>query len=186
MKLDTNDCYVSVDVETAGPIPGVYSLLSIGACLVDDDSVSFECTLKPTSRKADPKALQVSGLSIERLAREGLDPKAAMQNFATWLENAAGERTPVFVGLNAGFDWSFINYYFHVYLSYNPFGFAPLDIKALYMGAIGAAWRDSKSSKMIEVLGPKLAADHNALNDARAQAEFFRLILHYRDGRQTS
>ena len=29
------DLFVSVDVETAGPIPGEYSLLAIGACLVD-------------------------------------------------------------------------------------------------------------------------------------------------------
>ena len=30
------EIFVSVDVETAGPIPGEYSLLSIGACPVFD------------------------------------------------------------------------------------------------------------------------------------------------------
>ncbi|WP_268747167.1 hypothetical protein [Sphingobium sp. Ant17] len=31
---DKREIFVSVDVETAGPIPGEYSLLSIGACSV--------------------------------------------------------------------------------------------------------------------------------------------------------
>lgn len=55
--------------------------------------------------------------------------------FQGWVERAAGaDGVPVFVGLNAPFDWSFINYYFHYLLKSNPFGFAALDIKALYMG----------------------------------------------------
>ncbi|MGH8502772.1 MAG: 3'-5' exonuclease [Gammaproteobacteria bacterium] len=181
MNLNPKDCFVSVDVETAGPIPGVYSLLSIGACLVEDDSVSFECLLKPISQKADPKALKISGFSLEYLEREGLDPKVTMQRFAEWLGQVAGARSLVFVGLNAGFDWSFINYYFHRYLHSNPFGFAALDIKALYMGATGVDWRESKSSEMVKLLNPKLTGDHDALNDARAQAELFRLIIEYRD-----
>lgn len=32
-----NECFISVDVETSGPIPGEFSLLSIGACVVPDD-----------------------------------------------------------------------------------------------------------------------------------------------------
>ena len=31
------EIFISVDVETAGPIPGEFSLLSIGACDVDDE-----------------------------------------------------------------------------------------------------------------------------------------------------
>ena len=34
MESQINEAYISVDVETAGPNPGQYSLLSIGACLV--------------------------------------------------------------------------------------------------------------------------------------------------------
>ena len=35
------EIFVSVDVETAGPIPGEYSLLSIGACDVDNEGRTF-------------------------------------------------------------------------------------------------------------------------------------------------
>ncbi len=72
------EIFVSVDVETAGPIPGEYSLLSIGACDVDDESRTFACEIKPINRNADPKALEISGFSSEALERSGLTPAAAM------------------------------------------------------------------------------------------------------------
>ena len=31
---EDSTCYISVDIETSGPIPGDYSLLSLGACVV--------------------------------------------------------------------------------------------------------------------------------------------------------
>ena len=92
-------------------------------------------------------------------------------------QNLNESETPVFVGFNVGFDWSFINYYFHKYLGRNPFGFTALDIKSLYMGAFGGNWSDTKSSKMIERLRPSIDSNHNALQDALFQAELFRLIL---------
>src|SRR3989338_204813 len=41
--------YVSFDVETSGSSPGKYSMLSLGACLVDDPSITFYRELKPIS-----------------------------------------------------------------------------------------------------------------------------------------
>jgi ribonuclease T len=171
------EIFVSVDVETAGPIPGEYSLLSIGACDVDDESRTFACEIKPINRNADPKALEISGLSLEALERSGLTPEAAMGQFAAWAESLAGPgETLVFVGLNAPFDWSFVNYYFYKYLGRNPFGFAPLDIKAYYMGRTGCAWLETRSSRMAAAVKPARHGDHTALGDALFQAELFRLI----------
>ncbi len=76
------EIFVSVDVETAGPIPGEFSLLSIGACVVFEPSKTFACQLKPINRNADPKALEVAGLSLDTLARTGLDPSEAMRSFS--------------------------------------------------------------------------------------------------------
>jgi DNA polymerase III epsilon subunit-like protein len=172
------EIYISVDVETAGPIPGKYSLLSIGACLVEDEGQIFECVLKPTTADFDPKALEVSGLSFDFLHANGLPPLEAMSAFKDWIESMAAEgATPVFVGFNAPFDWSFINYYFHMYLGSNPFGFTALDIKALYMGSGKFNWRDTRSSKIAEKLNPKGRGTHDALSDAIYQAELFRLVM---------
>ncbi len=173
----TGELFVSVDVETAGPIPGEYSLLSIGACHVDDEAQTFSCELKPINRNADPKALEVSGLSLATLEESGLTPADAMRAFRSWAKALAGDdATLVFVGLNAPFDWSFVNYYFHKYLGENPFGFAGLDIKAYYMGATGCAWSDTRSSRLAADLAPHRHGDHRALHYAQYQAELFRLI----------
>jgi ribonuclease T len=170
------ELFISVDVETAGPIPGRYSLLSIGACDVYDPARQFSCELKPITTAFVPEALAVTGLSLDALAERGLDPKDAMKRFAAWARSLSqnGESL-VFVGFNAAFDWSFVNYYFHQFLGDNPFGFAALDIKSLYMGAAGCDWSNTRSSRMVEALKPRSAGNHNALQDAIFQAELFRL-----------
>jgi ribonuclease T len=170
------EVFISVDVETAGPIPGEYSLLSIGACDAENDSQTFEIELKPINHHAVPEAIKVSRLSLEELAKRGRDPRDAMREFAEWVGMISGDRAPVFVGFNAPFDWSFVNYYFHRFTGANPFGFTALDIKALYMGAAGGSWADTRSSRIAHRLSPKLRGDHDALHDARYQAELFRLV----------
>jgi ribonuclease T len=172
-----SEVFISVDVEASGPIPGEYSLLSIGACNVHDDDTAFECLVKPINRNFDNKALKVARLSLDELDRVGLPPAEAMENFRRWIQKTCGrEGHPVFVGFNASFDWSFVNYYFHKYTGENPFGFAALDIKSLYMGATGCAWDETRSSRIASRLKPRLEGTHDALQDARYQAEMFRLI----------
>lgn len=174
---NTSEVYISVDVETAGPVPGAYSLLTIGACDAFETTQTFSCEIKPINDAAVPAALKVSGLSLQDLAKTGLEPNDAMAKFANWIEAVAHGRTPVFVGFNAPFDWAFINHYFHQFHGGNPFGFSALDIKALYMGATGCSWAETRSSKVAERVSPTLEGNHNALQDALYQAELFRLTL---------
>lgn len=174
---DRREVYLSVDVETAGPIPGEYSLMSIGACNVDTPGRTFACELKPLNRNADPKALEITGLSLETLDQRGLPPEEAIRRFDEWVRAEAGTSgPPVFVALNAPFDWSFVNYYFYRFIGRNPFGFTALDIKAYYMGVTGCQWADTRSSRMAKSLKPTLTGDHTALHDALYQAELFRLV----------
>lgn len=177
MTKNKPEIFISIDVETAGPVPGEFSMLSIGACLVNDPEVAFDCELKPINDNADPAALEVSGLSLVELHRRGRDPATAMFQFANWIDRVCGDGTPVFVGFNAPFDWSFVNYYFHRFTGANPFGFTALDIKALWMGVAQCGWADTRSSRIAERLKPDLHGDHNALHDARYQAELFRLVI---------
>ena len=171
------DIYISVDVETSGPIPSEYSLLSVGACSVFEPDESFSCLLKPVNQNHDPKAMEICGYSLEEFAQMGMEPAEAMAAFAEWIKQIVEPAShPVFVGFNAPFDWSFVNYYFHHYLDHNPFGFSALDIKALYMGATGCNWQGTRSSAMDKMLNPKLTGTHDALQDAQYQAELFRAI----------
>lgn len=181
MSVTRKEVLISVDVETAGPIPGEFSMLAIGACLVIEPASEFECRLKPINDNADPAALEVAGLSLDELRRTGTDPARAMHAFAEWIGAVTGpDADPVFVGFNAPFDWSFVNYYFHRFTGANPFGFTALDIKAFWMGASGCSWRDTRSSRMAERLRPTGHGDHDALHDARHQAELLRLALRWR------
>lgn len=175
--------YISVDVETAGPYPGRYSLLAIGACLVDDPDEAFYTELRPASTEADAEALAVSGLSLERLAAEGEPPEQGVGRFASWVERVTpGDRRPVFVAFNAPFDWMFMTDAFHRYLGHNPFGHSALDVKALAMGVTGVGWLDTSFTAVAERFGLEAALPHHALEDARLQAEVFRRILAAAEG----
>lgn len=176
--MGAEELYISVDVEASGPIPGQYSLLSLGAVVVEDPQRNFYIEFKPISPNFDPNAIAASHLSLEHLLVSGADPVEAMGSFTRWVEAQALHRAPVFVGFNAAFDWSFVNWYFHTYTGRNPFGFAPLDIKALYMGAFGGTWADTRSSRLKLKLRPQ-PATHNALDDATWQAEIFEQILRH-------
>lgn len=170
------EIFISVDVETSGPVPGEYSLLSIGACETAKPESTFYCCLKPTAERVDLEALAASGHSIDQLSETGMDAVQAMSNFRSWVDSVSGDATPIFVGLNAPFDWAFVNYYFHRYCGTNPFGHSALDIKALFLGRFGGRWGRTKSSRMMELLQPRRRPDHHALRDAQFQAELFELI----------
>lgn len=175
----TMEIFISVDVEASGPIPGEFSLLSIGACQVHDENKTFYSEIKPVNSNADPQALKVSGFNLSQLEKDGRSPELAMQDFGEWLTSLKTNPDDrlVFVGFNAPFDWSFINYYFLKFLGTNPFGFTALDIKAFYMGATGCSWNETRSSQIALKLKPQTKGDHNALHDAKYQAEIFRLAL---------
>ena len=176
MKAE-KEIYVSVDIEASGPIPGKYSMLSIGACLAANPAEQFFCLLKPISQEFVPAALEVTGLSLEKLHKEGLEPSEAMAQFKAWVESVThGDQTVVFVGFNASFDWSFVNYYFHLFLGENPFGIAALDIKSMYFGAAHCTWKSTRSSEIEKVVHPESLGNHHALDDAVYQAELFNLI----------
>jgi len=171
------EIFVSVDIEASGPIPGKYSMLSIGACVTSDTTRRFTCYLKPISDEFVPAAMEVTRLSLDQLREVGLDPVKAMEKFKAWIESLAAEgETVVFVGFNASFDWAFVNHYFHWFIGENPFGIAALDIKSMYFGAASSTWKSTRSSEIDKVVNPGGKGDHDALHDAIYQAELFNLI----------
>lgn len=152
-------------------------MLTVGACLVYQPEISFSVVLKPISDKSVAEALAITGLTLEQAENAGITPTEAMTEFSAWITtNTPKGSIPVFVGLNAPFDWGFVNYYFLKYLGYNPFGFTALDIKAFFMGATGCSWYETRSSAIDKVVHPKKKGDHDALHDAEYQAELFRLV----------
>ena len=172
------ETYISVDVETAGPNPYDYSMLSIGACLVRDPARTFYVELQPVNDNALPEAMQVSGLSMAELDEHGTSPLAAMAQFEAWVHNVTpADHRAVFVAFNAPFDWMFVCEYFHRYLGRNPFGHSALDLKALYMGQHGVKWYETSMRYVAARYLDNRPLTHNALHDAQDQAEIMQRML---------
>jgi ribonuclease T len=171
------ELYFSVDIESAGPIPGKYSMLSLGACVVGNPANSFYAELRPISKEFVPDALKVAGFDLERLERDGQPPEQVMKDFRRWIEEGAGDSKPVFVGFNGCYDWQFINWYFESFANGNPFGFGGIDIKSYFMGFSGEPWSKTTSSQLPQEFQPDKPQTHNALDDARAQASIFQKLL---------
>jgi DNA polymerase III epsilon subunit-like protein len=179
MRSRVDETYISVDVETAGPSPGEYSLLSIGACVALEPTKTFYVELQPVTDAFTPEALQIGGLDLEELRVRGLPPEQAMSRFSDWIsQSTLADQEPVFVALNAPFDWMFVADYFHRFLGENPFGHKAIDIKALYMGTNGTDWGETSFRHIAKHYQlEQRSLTHNALEDALAQAALFRSVL---------
>jgi DNA polymerase III epsilon subunit-like protein len=167
------EVYISVDIETSGPIPGKYSMLSLGACQVGSEERRFYAELRPTSQQFVPAAMKIVGRSLDEFAQVGQEPREAMRSFRDWIAKTCEGGVPVFVGFNAAFDWSFVNWYFHTYLEDNPFGFTALDIKSYYMGLRGCSWADTILSCIARDFQRDSSHSHNALEDCIEQGKLF-------------
>ena len=176
------EVYIVVDVEASGPNPGDHALLSIGACSVAEPMQTFYVELQPDKAAFTPEAMAVNGLSLERLAAEGLPPEAALQEFAAWVARVVPQDAkPVLAAFNAPFDWMFDNDYFHRYLGYNPFGHSAHDIKSYYMGLEGVTWQETSHRYVSQRYCGKPHLTHHALDDAIDEAELLRAMLGLRD-----
>lgn len=154
---------IMVDIESDGPIPGDYSMISFGAVVVDDKlDKSFYGELKPVSENWVPKALAVSGFSREETLQFE-EPKLVMERFKDWLSENS-RRKPLFFSDNNGFDWQFINWYFHHFTGQNPFGFSSTNLGSLYKGMVGDMFQNFKHLR-------KTRHTHNPLDDAIGNAE---------------
>ena len=182
----SGDVYFSVDVETDGPIPGPYSLLSLGivyAGTFDGTSfrrpesyqLTFYRELRPISDDFDPEALRVNGLDRRRLLQEGDAPAKAMADAYDWISSVAGGAAPVMVAYPLGFDWSWLNWYFLRYLGKSPFNHPQgFDIKtAVAIKAGLPIARSGRSRVQSTVLRSGRVHTHHALDDAIEQAEIF-------------
>lgn len=181
MSPSLPELYISVDIEASGPIPGEYSMLSLGACVVGEPTRNFYVEFVPLNKNFTRAAMATSHLSLATLRAHGTQPAEAMKRIARWVSSIAAGRRVVFVGFNASFDWSFVNYYFVKFLNKNPFGHAALDIKSYYMGLYGTSWSDTKMTHLPpDIHSPEKPLLHNALDDAMQQAEIFAKLLEMR------
>ncbi|MDA2922431.1 3'-5' exoribonuclease [Patescibacteria group bacterium AH-259-L07] len=195
------EVYISVDIEASGPAPApdakpMYSMVSLGACVVGNTSQTFYRELKPTTDTytidalthcsfSDETAKRIQELgggpeaTMAALSETGNDPQTAMRSFAYWVLSVSGKNRPVFVGFNATFDWMFVHPYFHRFLGKSPFGISGLDIKSYYMGMMRCRWAETTKRRIDKRFRTNRRHTHHALDDAIGQAQMFEKFLQY-------
>ncbi len=173
-----SEIYFSGDIESNGPIPGTYSMLSFAAVAYNDSGEELGCfsrnlDLLPGA-KVHPKTQLFWNDNKEAYNAtrvNTVNPTLAMIDFRNWIESFQG--SPVYVAYPAGFDFTFIYWYFMNFLDYCPFSHSALDIKTLAMSLMGTDYRQSTKRNFPRKWFSKLPHTHVAEDDAREQGELF-------------
>jgi hypothetical protein len=187
------DVYFSADVETDGPIPGPFSMLSFAlvyAGVFDGQQFSrpenylqtFYAELKPISNNFEPEALRVNGLDRARLCAEGEAPESAMTRACRWIKQLAGKDKPVLVAYPLSFDWTWLYWYFIRFTSEgSPFDYSRcFDIKTAFAIKAYLPIAEAGRTKLPPSLRPHREHTHHALQDAIEQAEIFANVFQWR------
>ncbi|HFE46811.1 MAG TPA: exonuclease [Nannocystis exedens] len=183
--IRAGDAYFSADVETDGPIPGPYSMLSFALAFAGsfdgkrfsrpnnyDDG--FYAQLAPISDDFEVEALAVNGLDRDALIKSGTDPAKAMADARRWIEARSAHANPVLVAYPLSFDWSWLYWYFVRFTGSSPFKHSRcFDIKTAAAVKLGLPISDAGRKRLPAKLQPRQRHTHHAVDDAIAQAEIF-------------
>ena len=165
--------HIVLDVESDGPCPGIYNMISFGLVCVGDLTSGFLGEVAPViNAPGIAEAREVSGISFAAQKRYRA-PETVMKDANSWLEEIVGVgKRPVFWSDNPAYDWQFWNWYCHKFLGANPAGFSARRIGDLDAGRRGEPLNTSAFKKRRET-----AHTHNPVDDARGNAEALRWVL---------
>jgi DNA polymerase III epsilon subunit-like protein len=163
--MQQNKTYISIDIECDGPTPGEYSMIEIGAVIIEDGlKRTFFAQIAPITDKFNNVALKVSGKTREETLTYAPADEVIKQ-FTKWVaENTKGTR-PVFVDDN-GFDWAFVNYYLWKFTGNNIFGHSDFNLNSMVKGIYNDPDKSVKELHDRELT-------HNAVEDAKDNAKVF-------------
>ncbi|HET8678050.1 MAG TPA: exonuclease [Blastocatellia bacterium] len=172
------EIYVSTDIETDGPVPGLNSMLSFGsaAYLADKTLVgTFSANLETLPGAAgNPETLrwwETQREAWEASRKNPQPPSTVMPEYVSWLKGLPG--TPVFVGYPAAFDFMFVTYYLYRFAGESPFAYLALDVKSYAMALMKFDFLDVVKSNMPRRWFDDLPYTHVALDDAISQGALF-------------
>jgi len=134
--------YIMVDIEADGPIPGDFSMICLGAIVVEES--------------LDSGFSRAETLKFD-------DPMIVMEKFEQWVKEVAPNKK-FFASDNNGFDWMFVCWYFQHFLGRNIFGFSSTNLGSLYKGMMKDVYSSFKHLR-------KTKHTHNPVDDAKGNAE---------------
>jgi hypothetical protein len=172
------EVYVSTDVETDGPIPGIHSMLSFASAAYLADKTllgTFSANMETLpGATADPTTLawwEGRSEAWEATRKDLQKPEVVMKQYVKWLKALPGR--PAFVGYPAAFDFMFVYWYLMRFAGESPFGFSAVDIKTYAMSMLKRPYRATIKRTMPRHWFDKLKHKHCALDDALEQGALF-------------
>ncbi len=176
------EVYVSVDIEADGPIPGPYSMLSLGAVAYSGDGTKlgeFEVnleTLPGASMHPKTKAWWEQFPDAWQACRTNLRaPALGMSQFVDWLEGLPG--VPIFVAWPATWDFMWVYWYLISFTGKRPFSEHGIDIRSYAMGMRARDFRRAGKNYLPKRWFGDRAHTHVALDDANEQGQLFMSMM---------
>ncbi len=173
--------YISIDVETDGPIPGHNNLLSYGAVAFSSETydrigTSFYETVKPLPGcSSDPSTMEFwskNKEAFEATQQNQQDPKESFDRFLQWLKDlmVLTSDKPLMIGYPATFDWMWVHWYLIRFTGENPMGFSGLCLQSYAAGRLDVTFNKAVMrnypKSWVPVNGP---ISHIAVEDADRQ-----------------
>lgn len=176
------EVYVSTDIEADGPIPGPYSMLSIGSAAYGADGVlvaTFAATLLElpgATAHPDTTAWWAGAPDAwEAARRDPQPPQVVMSNYDRWVRQLPG--IPIFAGYPAGYDFMFVYWYLIRFVGTSPFARRALDIHSYAMAVMGKTYAESGRERLPSKWRGTASHSHVALDDAIEQGEILCKLL---------
>lgn len=183
------EIYVSVDVETNGPIPGKYSMLSLGAAAFKPGSTTPIDTFEVNLLELDGAEEDLDTMqwwkgqpeAWEHCMKNRQTPGQGMAYFNRWVGGLSGK--PVLVTYPS-WDYMWVHWYFTYFrFAGSPFGLGGLDIKSYAMALLGkdafrgTSKRNIPQGYFLTHAGKMPPHTHKALDDAIGQGVLFMNLL---------
>lgn len=178
------------DVETTGLDPAVQEIFQFSYIIEIDKKVIAEGNLKMAParpEKADPEALEVTGVSLKEMATyppKNEAHKALVTELEKHIDRYDKADKFIWVGQNPGFDIGFSrawfkdcgDKYFGCWFDPRPADLISLAVACRLRGLIQP--ENFKLGTLCNLFGIKLVA-HDALNDIRATRECFHRLMQF-------
>ena len=184
--LTSEECYVSIDIEADGPIPGTYSMLSLGAAAFDSEGHlhdTWTANLKQLPDAAEhPRTMRwwaAHTAAWEAAQAHPRPPETAIAEFVAWAEGLRSTvGWPVMVAFPAAFDAMWVEWYCHRFAGASPFRRRCIDLRTLAMVAMGAGYREGGKTTMPQHWREATGThSHLAVDDAIEQGQLFVRIV---------
>jgi DNA polymerase III epsilon subunit-like protein len=178
MKHPLSDTIISFDVESTGFIPGVHSIISLGAVayINGEEHSHFYAAVKefPGAKrlKSTMDWWKKHPEEAKRIAQQMEEPEDVFPRFYDWIMSLPVER--VLAANPSAFDSALLWWYLHTYCGEEAIGqmfkrHRALDIRTYISALFAVPYSRAERSLVPNEWSENLTITHNALDDAREQ-----------------